>query len=240
MSKKFGGLNYFSYICNMKYTLGKYSFKNKSEVSKKCQGLLSCESDTVVEGDNLLFILDLLKCHPEYLKKVGGGIKQIIITDEMNGKSEYFNHFHIFRKDNSDIDFSYVTCIKYLGEKTKKVSKALSDFRFAARYEIRQDIQDFRDLCFGNKKYLECELLKVNFSKVTCHVDHKTPKTFVFLVDKFIKKENININEVEYSQKYKGVGFKDESLVKSWVEFHRLEADLRCIHKTANLSKISR
>ena len=88
---------------------------------------------------------------------------------------------------------------------------------------------------FGKKRYLNCEILKVNFSKATCHVDHKEPKTFSNLLNQFIKEKGLTLEnlEIEAVDNYYST-LKNDKLREEWYTFHQENAELRLIHKTAN------
>lgn len=84
-------------------------------------------------------------------------------------------------------------------------------------------------------------MLGVNFSKATCHIDHKEPKTFGQILEDFLSKYKLNFNSIEIlnvDDIYDTI--KCEKIRENWFNFHKETAVLRAIHKTANLSSSKR
>jgi hypothetical protein len=172
----------------MSYKIGKKEFKTKTTIKNYFSFILkNTKEGTVLSGSYLEDVLGLLEYHTERDEKIGCGVDFIRIerhTDIINGFKSNTSHFHIYRKDGSNIDFSYKNCVNNIGKdgyKSKKRDDIMKSFRFV----IRPQIDMFRTKAFGRKQYLKCEVLGVNFSKKTCHIDHIPPKTFVNIVDNF-------------------------------------------------------
>jgi hypothetical protein len=225
----------------MSYKIGKKEFKTKSTITNYFSYILkNTKSGTILDGQYLTDVLGLLEYHTERDEKIGVGIDHIKVekhTDLINGFKSNTNHFHIYRKDGSDIDFSYKNCVNNIGKggyKSKKRDDILKSFRFV----VRPQIDSFRTKVFGKKEYLKCEVLGVNFSKKTCHIDHVPPKTFINLFENFLEKYQLDFNEIEtvpVDNIYDTI--KDDTIRENWFQYHLQHAELRAIHKTANLSQ---
>jgi hypothetical protein len=225
----------------MSYKIGKKEFKTKTTIKNYFSFILkNTKEGTVLSGSYLEDVLGLLEYHTERDEKIGCGVDFIRIerhTDIINGFKSNTSHFHIYRKDGSNIDFSYKNCVNNIGKdgyKSKKRDDIMKSFRFV----IRPQIDMFRTKAFGRKQYLKCEVLGVNFSKKTCHIDHIPPKTFVNIVDNFLDFYNLKIEDIELvpvDNIYDTI--LDEDIRNNWYNYHLKHAELRAIHKTANLSQ---
>lgn len=225
----------------MSYKIGKKEFKSKTTIVNYFSYILkNTKEGTVLDGQYLTDVLGLLEYHTEKDEKIGCGIDYIKVekhTDVINGFKSNTCHFHIYRKDGSNIDFSYRNCVNNIGKEGYK-SKKKDDVLKSLRFVVRPQIDNFRNNAFGKKKYLNCEVLGVNFSKSTCHIDHKPPKSFSNLVEIFLSLYNLNINDIEIIP-VDGIydTIKDDTIRQDWFDFHLENAELRAIHKTANLAQ---
>lgn len=223
------------------YKIGKKEFKTKTTITNYFSFILkNVKENTVLEGQYFIDVLALLEYHTERDEKIGCGVDYIKVekhTDLINGFKSSTSHFHIYRKDKTNIDFSYRNCVNNIGKdgyKSKKRDGVLKSFRFV----IRPQIDEFRTNAFGKKAYLLCEVLGVNFSKKTCHIDHKPPKSFINIVENFLEKYKLNIEDIEtlpVDNIYDTI--LNEGIRGNWFEYHKQHAELRAIHKTANLSQ---
>lgn len=99
---------------------------NKISRLEKCRYII--KKGNPISKEDEKFLLDLIKNHPNYNKKIGCGIKRFLI------KKTYWNNYGIFieRIDNSTTDFSFMKC---LYKKNK-----LSYIKNACRMAIANDI----------------------------------------------------------------------------------------------------
>lgn len=225
----------------MSYKIGKKEFKTKTTITNYFSFVLkNTKPDTTLSGAYLEDVLGLLEYHTERDEKVGCGVKSIKVerhTDVVNGYKSNTSHFHIYREDGTNIDFSYKNCVNNIGKNGYK-SKKRDDVMKSLRFVVKPQVNDFRTKTFGKKEYLKCEILGVNFSKKTCHIDHKPPKSFINIVENFIELYNLKIEEIEtipVDNIYDTIS--DETIRNNWWEYHLKHAELRAIHKTANLSQ---
>jgi hypothetical protein len=225
----------------MSYKIGKKEFKTKTTITNYFSFILkNVKENTKLDGQYLTDVLGLLEYHTERDEKIGCGVDYIKVekhTDLINGFKSKTCHFHIYRKDGTDIDFSYKNCVNNIGKNGYK-SKKRDDVLKSLRFVVRPQIDEFRTKAFGKKEYLLCEVLGVNFSKKTCHIDHKPPRSFINIVDNFLEKYKLNIEDIEtipVDNIYDTI--LDDEIRDNWFEYHKQHAELRAIHKTANLSQ---
>lgn len=224
----------------MKYKIGKKEFNTKAEIKDFYQPILKKNKvGSKLSKSKFEQVLELLKFHTEADEKIGVGIKYITTErhfDILTGFMARDAHFHIYRKDGTDVDFSYNNCINNIGSgyKGKESESIMKSLRIAVKYYI----DEFRNKCFGKKRYLKCEVLGVNFSKRTCHIDHKAPHTFSELVVGFLKQNNIKLSDLKTKKVNNFVHIiADDNLREAWVKYHNDNANLRAIHMTANMSQ---
>jgi len=102
----------------------------KIEKKRRCQKLL--KKGIILEEDTI-FLLDLIKNHPDYELKEGSGIKSFFIK-----KTPWNNNgFWIKRIDGSETDFSYIQCLL---PRTN-----LQEIKCACRSAIAEDIIQQRE-----------------------------------------------------------------------------------------------
>jgi hypothetical protein len=225
----------------MSYKIGKKEFKTKTTITNYFSYILkNVKEGTILDGTYLEDVLGLLEYHTERDEKIGCGIDYIKVEkhiDIINGFKSNTSHFHIYRKDGTNIDFSYRNCVNNIGKngyKSKKRDDVMKSFRFV----VRPQIDKFRTEAFGKKQYLKCEVLNINFSKKTCHIDHKPPKTFINIVENFLefyKLDLENIITLPVDNIYNTIA--DKKIRDDWYSYHLKHAELRAIHKTANLAQ---
>lgn len=225
----------------MKYQIGNKNFKTKTTITDYFSFILKTNKEsTKLTGQQLEDVINLLNFHTEKDDKIGCGIDYITTerhVDVINRFKSKTQHFHIYRTDGTDVDFSYKNCVNNIG-KNGYVSKKRDDVLKALRFDVRPQIDEFRTNIFGNKTYLKCEVLGVNFSKKTCHIDHIPPKTFTNIVSNFLEFYNLKIEDIEIEPVdaiYDTL--KNKEVKDNWISYHMKHAELRAIHKTANLAQ---
>ena len=121
------------------------------------------------------------------------------------------------------------------------------DSREACRRAVEDQIVAFKRKVFeqkGSKQGLvKSELTGSQVDYPDAHVDHKPPHTFNKLVDEFIKKQGIRIEEIEIAGFEDGSvekKFADPEMTRSWAEYHRKHARLRIVSRAENLSTVKR
>lgn len=225
----------------MGYKIGNKEFKTKTTITNYFSYILkNVKEGTILDGQYLKDVLGLLEYHTERDEKIGCGVDFIRIerhVDIINGFKSKTSHFHIYRKDGTNVDFSYRNCINNIGKSGKK-SRKREDVLKSFRFVVRPQIDEFRTKVFGKKTYLNCEVLGINFSKKTCHIDHKPPKSFINIFENFLEFYNFDYNNIELIP-VDGIydTIKDEKIRNDWYEYHLQHAELRAIHKSANMAQ---
>lgn len=220
------------------YQIGDRFFKTKGELTDFVKGILNkYELNDVLNDEDFSFISKYLTLHPEYEKKVGCGLKAIIIKRDGNwGKTRCF---HIVRTDETQTDFSYLTCLNHSTSR-----EPLTMFKKAARSSVKDQVLSY--LTIYNKKCIDknsrviCEKTKKRIPKANAQVDHIPPRTFDKIVTEFLKAKNLNLADIEYD----GFGdneytkqFKNKSLAEEFSHYHKQVARLRVISKHENLTQ---
>ena len=225
----------------MSYQVGSKQFKTKTTAQDYFKYILQTNRlGSKIVGQYYEDVIGLIECHADKESKIGCGIAYITTEkhiDIINGFPAKHPHFHIYRVDGTSIDFSYIKCIKNLSKGGYK-SFVKEDVTKAFRFVVKPQINSFRDEIFGKKKYLVCEVLGVNFSKVTAHIDHKPPKSFANILENFLAFHVLSIEDIKVEpvdEMYKTIS--DEIIRDNWFEYHKQHAELRAIHKTANMAQ---
>lgn len=227
-----------------KYKILDKGFSKKDEITTYYQKILrKSRKGTSLNSSDLKYVIALLDYHHQKDEKIGCGIKNITRethTDYYTGYESKHCHFHIWRTDGSNEDFSYKKCISNIGTTKKAINKKqnIQNVVKAFRYTIKPQVDAFRAKVFNNKRYLKCEVLGINFSKVTCHIDHQPPLQFNDLLNDFLIENSLNIQDIEVKN-LNGIFsiLKDKKLSEKWEEYHLNNAKLRPIHRAANLSQ---
>jgi hypothetical protein len=211
-------------------------FKTKKDATQFIQNILyGYQLNESLEGDDLMFMLDVLKCHPDVNKKVGVGIKSIIVEKELTFNKT--THFSIIRTDGTKVDFSFVKCL------TPSSNKLIKLFYSSARRAVSDQIIAFRDKFFTENKDsngdISCALTGVLIDKSSSHVDHVPPDTFHKIVSDFIDISNIDVDSTKFIETADGIGreFSEEEIRNSFSDYHRSNARLRIVSPSANLQQ---
>lgn len=216
------------------YRIGKESFRRKLEVTERCRGILNSGLlGSMVVGDDLFFLCELLLFHKSYSTKARSGISSITI--EQNPVFPSQRGFWIKRMDGTRTDFSFIECIS-----PTPISTAIKS---AFRHEIVAQILEFKNEFFGSCTCRTCEITGDAITPQNCHVDHQQPKTFDWLADKFIKENNLEPESIGLMGHEDGRVFEelsDRELGYRWAEFHRANCSLRVVSAKANLSVLTK
>ena len=220
------------------YIVGEEVFRTKNDVTKRVRDILHAyRLGQMLGSDHFTFILDLLRNHPRATEKIGCGVSAI--TVEQNPRYRNGRGFLVSRSDGTTTDFSYNKCITPV--------TAIQYFSHACREVVSGQIQAYKKGYFdeyaNEQGLVQCPITREWVNKELAHVDHIQPQTFQMLVDTFIKERRIDRNTVEYRGLEDGaIGreFADEELAAAWAEYHRKNAKLQVISRTANLSIVKR
>ena len=216
------------------YLVGSHAFRTKKDAEVFVQSILNRQPlGQELDSDDLTFVLALLELHPKAAEKVGVGVAGIAVVSEPTWGTR---HFEVVRTDGSTTDFSFMKCL-YPATKLRL-------FKQACRHAVADDIIEFRHRAFDaadDAGHIVCPILGVPVTRLEAHVDHEPPRTFDELVQEFIQREQIDIDEVAVTGLGDGElrkGLADSELEDRWRQFHRMNAHLRVVSAKANLSVI--
>ncbi len=213
--------------------IGEKTFNTKNQAIDHIREILyRYPLNQSVKGSDLIFMCDLLDLHPDKDRRIGVGIKSIII--EQDGEFNKTRHFSIIRTDDSSIDFSFNKCL------SPNLNEPIKLFKSAARRAIADQIILFRNSSFHDStQKILCEITGVLIDKNNSHIDHTPPDTFDKIVLDFLNTNNINVDDVKFIEAPNGIGkvFANDNLKNSFADYHKTNAKLRVISPGANLKQ---
>ncbi len=219
------------------FIIGDFSFPSKAEATRVIREILHNRPHHVpLAGPDHALIGALLGLHHRAEEEIGPGIAPIEIRTVDYGHPGFW----AVRTDGTAVDFSYKRCLD--GARTPRAEAMV-----ALRNAIQPDIDRFRRE--------ELHRLRTKSLPLVCQlsgnpigdgpgteVDHYGGDgEFSSLAEQFAQRhgglENIATRPVEI-----GVGcvIADDTVFDAWVEFHRANAKLRLIHRSANLQRYRR
>jgi hypothetical protein len=214
------------------------TFQTKADFKEFFKTILNKYDLNAAIGDtDLQYVSELLKRHPEYQKKIGSGINEIVIkTDGKWGKTRCF---HIQRTDGTQTDFSYINCID------NEISREpMRMFRLSARNAVEEQIiahlSSYISRNKDNTDNVLCQKSRTKIHKKNATVDHIPPMTFDKIVTDFLQFKKLDPSQIEYV----GFGdneyhkeFKDNNIKTEFENYHRHVAKLRVISRHENLTQ---
>jgi hypothetical protein len=177
----------------------------------------------LLDGYDFEFMMDVLSRHQNYDEKIGCGVDAIRVVRESQWGTR---HFEILRIDGSSIDFGYDKCLRPETQLTK--------FKRACRNAVEEQVREFKNRFFEKNREVKCPITGTYLTYNNAHVDHEYPKTFDQIVYDFIKEKNIDVNSVVIKGELVKQ-LKDKRLEEEFAQYHRANANLRVISKSANL-----
>jgi hypothetical protein len=220
------------------FQIGDNYFKTKAEFKDFTKAILNkYELNKAIDTTDFEFISELLKRHPECERKIGSGIKDIVIRTDGNwGKTRCF---HIQRTDGTETDFSYINCID-----NDTSREPMRMFKQSARSAVKEQVVSHLSSYVSRTKdstdNVVCQKSKTKIHKEQATVDHIPPITFDRIVNDFLQIKKIEPSQIEYV----GFGdneynkqFKDESMRTEFANYHRQVAKLRVISRQENLTQ---
>lgn len=202
----------------MNIVLGKHIFNNGSKAKKFISSYL--KTNKKISTDDMLWILDLLKRHPNWINK-SIDMDKIILYENRS-----YNVFGILKNNGVIEDISYHKCVDG-GNKKKDEYKALRD-------SIACQIIDYRNKYFDNNDVNICSLCdKTVINNKDIHVDHI--KQFVEIVENFKSKYDIHVipNKSKGSFRY----ISDGKIDKLWKNYHIENSYFRMLCEKCNLGR---
>lgn len=171
----------------------------------------------------------LFENHPEWKKKKGVGIKDIIRRKTMWGNK----CFYLIRKDGSETDISYKVCI--IGKPTK-----LAEVKKACRYAVTSEVMKVANAVrYGVDT---CPITGDILTKGNTHIDHYN-LTFAELFKKWVKQYDIDMLHSLINRSADGdttTRFVSAQIEKDFIAFHNANTHLRAVTKEANLNILTK
>jgi hypothetical protein len=207
-----------------------FGLKTQKELKIKIQTICNSPS-TPLSDDDTVFLLRVLKRHHEFSYKIGSGLKHLEIRINKEPGMRETNGIWIVRTDNTSVDISWHEAIKPQGKPTDKEQSST-----AARSEIYQQIQEFREKELNKMNLDTCELCQLALSKdEKLDIDHII--LFETLFRDFLDKMNISYLDVATDDLGIKSQFTDRTLASKWFAFHKEFATLRIVHHLCNLKR---
>lgn len=213
------------------YQLGTTNVGTKKQCQDFAKAILNRgKVGEVLEGKSLDFMLAFFKTfHHEWKQKQGLGVAEI--RREINPNNSRYRAFVIERIDGSSTDISYTIS-------NIEKDNAPKDFRNALRQIIKPQIDNFRNRAFSDADTLICPLTSELVTAATCHIDHMEP-TFEKLVQAYIRCHDLTdlrslIKPHRDNQTH--AELKDPALAEDFYYYHKMNARLRVLSPTGNLS----
>jgi hypothetical protein len=210
-------------------------FNLKKDLVSRVQAIIRSHKDHEMLGwFDLRFMTDLLKCHPQAKIKLGCGIDGMYVAENPIYPGKQSRGFRLIRTDGSETDFSYRECITPTSYK-RKVKAA---FRVAIESQALQFKQEYFDSTPAG--WATCPDTGEFLSFVNSHVDHVAPLTFEHLLNHFLERESLTLEQVRINDFGQDNCYQDTltdgTLKKRWMEYHQSHAVLEVVSKHANLS----
>lgn len=204
-------------------------FSSKAAMVRFCKNVLGeYAPGEVLRGADREAVIELINLHPKAKDKIGCGIKDILIKTDPIWKRN--KQFWIVRTDGTMIDFSYHKCVH--GEPS-----TLDTFRAACRTAVANDIFKFKLAELA--KSPNCPFKNMPLDMDNSHVDHVMPRSFNVLVNCFIQKYNIQVENIEICGSVNRQ-FKDRQIADKFLNFHRKHAKLELVSAAANQDECKR
>lgn len=182
-------------------------FRTKTEARAFCQDVLrTYPKHMPLNEDMFQKIQFLLKGHPDYVEKIGVGIKEIFI-----GETIFKAHgFYIKRIDDSIIDFSYKSCLN----PPTLIQRFASAYRNAIVFDILGFL--FKDNILGDALCFKCGIYTEN-----PHVHHAGDYPVSRQIKEFIKENNIQITKEMFDTSELFIEmFNDEEIKNKISDYH--------------------
>jgi hypothetical protein len=205
--------------------IGECSFPTKKAVERRVRAMLAKYADRQrLDAEDTKFVLDLLELHPRLDTIRDCGIAYVYVEHRDGGRG-----FCVRRTDESPFDFRWLECL-YRRNSFSLLSGICRDLVMDQKNEFRD--RNFRGMC---------EVCGEPLRLSECQVDHIPPATFENLLKGWLKSVHMVADDIEIirSNRY-GVWskFEDPFLAQQWVEYHEINARLRCVCRNCNLSFI--
>lgn len=214
--------------------IGNQEFPNKTKAKAFFKAMLGRYRPGMrVSDQDFPNLLALLERHHEAAQKIGCGVAAFEVR--LNFKTQ---GFWALRRDGTETDFSYLTCLD--GEPPAKLQVCR-----ALRHLISPDIRAARDAIFadsvGNR--VACAETGQMLDVTEGHMDHRPPWVFDAIVAEFLAQEGVTFEGVEIASGRDGQmvpELVDRAFGQRFRDFHNRVADLAFVKASVNLSMGSR
>jgi len=202
----------------MEIRIGKEVFKTKKELLARIKGMLHAATLGVeLDPPEHVFLLELVKRHPEGERKIGPGVKAFRVTT-----SEYGNRcFEVIRVDGTETDFSYLKCVTEPSE--------LGDFRKALRRAVERQIWEAKEKVFLWDEEIECPVSGERMTREQAVVEY-VGEDFESILMEFMEVEGLEKHDLPLGPWIEGKReIADPNLEDRWKAFHESRAKFRVL-----------
>jgi hypothetical protein len=211
-----------------KVIIGNKEFRSQKDAEQDIRNIFNnigiCNS-IKNETDKFSYIFELVKRHPDFIRKCNNLIDFKLVANKLNKKAFELN---IVKKDGSVEDISWRLCI------TGKPKTDKHELMSALRYSIEDQIKEYRDSVCIDKCMLCNEYINNDIN--IDHIIH-----FEKLVNDFHSSIMLKIpikfddaNDNSNRQKFKK---EDSDYENAWKEYHKNNSKLRVLCQSCNLRR---
>lgn len=206
-------------------TIGDMTFNTATSARDFIRTFMNnAEVDTPLTNDDERFVLALLGRHPHSTEKIGSGIEYFVVRiNRFVGRAN--RGLWIKRTDGSEIDFSWVECLK----------PSTHEYRVknAMRSAIQDDVFEFKRITFNGRSTVDCKITGLPVAFADADVHHVP--SFVELVERFTGRDYAGI-EVDAGKCEAQIGDRlvDDAYRDKWVEYHKQTAGLFIVDRAAH------
>lgn len=220
-----------------KYKIANKGFSSLDAIKKHCRQIKERATSGMEPEPGVRFMLDdedekfiiemVSELHPSSGEILGIGLAcvQVGYVPPDVGKPHW--GFYAIRYDGSESLFGF----SKIGFNTTQAHRSRS--KDAKRRAIVDQILAYKEEYFDGFEESVCEATGEVISRTNCHVDHEGP-TFAELDEAFFGGA-----EVEVENDGLNWHIADKKLLKEWQEYHRKNANLRCVTARFNLTRRS-
>ena len=207
------------------YIIRGQTFKTWGAVQDEIK-LLLYKGDRTLESSELEFVIEYLKHHPSFDKKIEGMLQLIVKTQKNYPRSKAYPGFYIVKADGVLLDISYLKCVS-----SKNKHNIFDKHLTAYRCEIETQIVNQKNSSFP--ACVQCG------NPDDIQVDHVID--FVTLVNNFETVECVDINAlIDIKDDLIFAGFRlfsDRVFADKWQIYHEKNATFQKLCKQCNLRK---
>lgn len=207
------------------YWLGPFEYQSKQALLDGLKAYVrTAPLGRVCNSIGILKLHLLLAQHPDAERKIGVGVDHFRIERNALGAGR---GLRLVRHDGSEDTFSYKRCIT--GVRQSSHGKACEALRFAVRPQLNayRETITLPAIC----KISGADIVHAN----DLHIDHKI--AFWRLLKQFCEHYQIDLSLLETVGNGETLALLDESVTKSFEEFHLMHAQLQPACKNANVEK---